>query len=160
MRVEAKLAKLGLVLPEQKLPTDLKIPFAWVRIYGNRAFVSGTGPVHADGTYTGPFGKVPQDVSEAEAYRAARLATLNILSNLKQAIGDLDRVEAWLIARGMVNAVPGFTKTTHVMNGFSDLILELYGPEAGKHARTAPGVVATPLNLPVVIEAEVIIRTQ
>lgn len=158
MHVEAKLAEMGLVLPVQKLPSDLKIPFSWVRVFGNRAFVSGTGPVHADGTYAGPFGKVPEDVSEEQAYEAARLAALNILSNLKQEIGDLDRIEAWLIARGLVNAAPGFTRTTHVMNGFSDLILELYGPEVGKHARTAPGVVTTPLNLPLVIEAEVMIR--
>lgn len=158
MRVEAKLAELGLELPEQKLPPDLKIPFSWVRVYGNRAFVSGTGPVNADGTYAGPFGKVPEDVSEEQAYQVARLVALNVLSNLKRELGDLDRVEAWLIVRGMVNAVPDFTRTTHVINGFSDLILELYGPEAGKHARTSPGVVATPMNLPVVIEAEVVIR--
>ncbi|HZG63007.1 MAG TPA: RidA family protein, partial [Rubrobacteraceae bacterium] len=72
---------------------------------------------------------------------------------------DLDRVGAWLMVHGMVNAVPGFVQTTNVINGFSDLILELYGPDAGTHARMAPGLATLPLGVPVTIAAEVAISS-
>ncbi len=78
---------------------------------------------------------------------------------MKRALGDLDRVTAWLMVYGLVNAVPDFVQTTNVINGFSDLILELYGPEAGMHARVAPGMTTLPLGLPVSIAAEVEIST-
>ena len=72
---------------------------------------------------------------------------------------DLDRVTAWLMVYGLVNADPDFTLTTNVINGFSDLILELYGPEAGRHARMAPGLATLPLGVPVTIAAEVAISS-
>ena len=87
--------------------------------------------------------------------QTALLATLAILSSLKTALGDLDRVSAWLVVSGYVNADPGYRQTTAVMNAFSELILQIYGAEAGTHARTAIGVATLPLNLPVVIAAEV-----
>jgi enamine deaminase RidA (YjgF/YER057c/UK114 family) len=77
-----------------------------------------------------------------------------MLSSLKANLGDLDRVTAWLMVNGFVNAEPGYPQTTAVMNPFSELIVDLYGPEAGAHARTAIGVAALPLSLPVVIAAE------
>ena len=94
-------------------------------------------------------------VSPEEAYQAARLTALSILGSLKRALGDLERVTAWLHAFGMVNSAPGFDQQPRVINGFSDLILELYGPERGAHARSAVGMAELPFNLPVEIEAEV-----
>jgi hypothetical protein len=130
------------------------LSFAWVRIRRDRAYASGHGPLNLDGSPAGPFGKVGAEVSPEEGYEAARLAGLAMLGSLKSELDDLDRVTAWLTVTVMVNAAPGFGGTTNVINGFSDLILELYGPEAGAHARAAPGVAALPLNLPVVISAE------
>ena len=122
---------------------------------GGRAFVSGHSPLHPDGSMAGPFGKVGADVTEAQAYQAARLTALAMLSSLRAALGDLDRVTAWLRVFGMVNAAPGFAATPGVINGFSDLILELWGPDAGAHARSAVGLAELPFRIPVEIEAEV-----
>jgi enamine deaminase RidA (YjgF/YER057c/UK114 family) len=156
VEVERRLQQLGLVLPPAPtFPVGVNIPFAWVRIRGNRAFASGHGALDANGTAAGPFGRVPDNVSLADAQRSARLAVLALLFSLKAALGDLDRVTAWLMVNGHVNAEPGFAQTTAVINPASDLILELYGPDAGAHGRTAIGVAALPLNLPVVIAAEV-----
>ena len=103
----------------------------------------------------GPFGKVGAEVSEEEAYEAARLTALAALASLKRALGDLDRVTAWLRVFGMVNSAPGFDRQPNVINGFSDLILRLYGPEVGDHARSAVGMAGLPLGMPVEVEAEV-----
>ena len=156
MKVEAKLDELGLVLPEPTMtPPGLVLPFSWVRILGDRAYVSGHGPVNRDGSLAEPLGKVGAEVSEEQGYEAARLTTLSILGDLKRTLGDLDRVGAWLRVFGMVNSAPGFVRQPNVINGFSDLILELYGPEAGDHARSAVGMAELPLGMPVEIEAEV-----
>jgi hypothetical protein len=101
------------------------------------------------------FGKVPTEVPLEAAQQAARLAALSMLGSLKRVLGDLDRVTAWLMVHGMVNAEPGYGQTTNAINGFSDLILELYGPEVGQHARVAVGLAALPLNSAVVVAAEV-----
>ncbi len=155
-KIEAKLQTLGLVLPEpMKTPTGMRLPFAWVRVRGNRAFVSGHGPLNPDGSLAPPFGKVGKDVTPEQAYQSARLTALAILASLKRELGDLDRVVAWLRVFGMVNSAPGFNQQPSVINGFSDLILELYGPDAGNHARSAVGMAGLPLDIPVEIEAEV-----
>jgi len=156
MRIEAKLRELGLTLPEAvQTPPGMRLPFRWVRVRGNRAFISGQIPVDATGAPTGPFGKVGAEVTPEQGYQAARLIALAVLGNLKRELGDLDRVACWLRVFGMVNAAPGFTNLPGVINGFSDLILELYGPEAGQHARCAVGMAQLPLGAPVEIEAEV-----
>ncbi len=156
MQIEAKLEALGLVLPEEaKVPPGIKTSFAWVRLRGNHAYISGHGPLNPDGSVAGPYGKVGVDVSPEDAYQAARLAAFSVLGSLKRALGDLDRVTAWLMVNGMVNAIPGSSASTNAINGFSDLILELYGPEIGQHARTAVGMAALPLNLPIIVAAEV-----
>jgi enamine deaminase RidA (YjgF/YER057c/UK114 family) len=156
MEIERRLTELGLRLPEpMSAPPGVEIPFSWVRVRGDRAFVSGHGPLQPDGSPAGPFGKVPTDVSLQQAQESTRLATLAVLSSLKTSLGDLDRVTAWLMVNGFVNAEPGYPQTTAVMNPFSNIILDLYGREAGAHARTAIGVATVPLNLPVVIAAEV-----
>lgn len=156
MKVEAKLEELGLALPEPtKTPPGLVLLFSWVRLRGDRAHVSGHIPLNPDGSVAGPLGKVGAEVSEEQAYEAARLTALAILGSLKRALEDLDRVGAWLRVFGMVNSAPGFDRQPNVINGFSDLILELYGPEAGDHARSAVGMAGLPLGVPVEIEAEV-----
>ena len=135
MRVEAKLEELGLALPGPvKTPPGLVLPFSWVRVRGKRAYVSGHVPLDPDGSFAGPVGKVGTEVSLEQGYEAARLTALAMLGNLKRALGDLDRVSAWLRVFGMVNSAPGFDRQPNVINGFSDLILELYGPEVGDHA--------------------------
>jgi len=156
MKIEAKLEAMGLILPEPlKAPAGVKLPFANVRVRGNRAYIAGHGPQAPDGSLAKPLGKVGAEVSEQEAYQSARLVTLAILASLKRELGDLDRVTAWLRVFGMVNSAPGFNRQPAVINGFSDLILELYGPEAGQHARSAVGMAALPFDIPVEIEAEV-----
>jgi enamine deaminase RidA (YjgF/YER057c/UK114 family) len=158
VRIEYKLAELGLLLPEQlRLPPGVFLPFPWVRVYGNRAFISGHGPLLPDGTLAGPFGKIDVDVTPEEGYAAARLTALSVLSSLQRELGNLDRVTAWLRVFGMVATAPGFGTAPAVINGFSDLILQLWGPEAGSHARSAVGVAELPFGIPVEIEAEVAI---
>jgi enamine deaminase RidA (YjgF/YER057c/UK114 family) len=156
MRIEARLAELGLVLPEpMKMPPGVRLPFTNVRVRGNRAYVAGHGPLQPDGSLAGPFGKVPTEVSVEQAQQSARLVCLAMLASLKRELGDLDRVTAWLRVFGMVNSTPDFTTQPAVINGCSDLLLEIYGPEAGQHARSAVGLAALPFNIPVEIEAEV-----
>ena len=158
MDVEAKLEELGLVLPEPvQAPAGVRLPFAFARAHSTHVYVSGHGPQAPDGSIASPRGKVGAEVSPAEAYEAARLTALSILGTLKRELGDLDRVTGWLRVLGMVNAAPGFTDLPSVINGFSDLVLELYGPDAGRHARSAVGMAELPFGIPVEIEAEVAI---
>ncbi|HYL42437.1 MAG TPA: RidA family protein [Ktedonobacteraceae bacterium] len=156
MKIEAKLAELGLVLPEPLVqPPGARLPFPWVRIRGQRAFISGHSGQLPDGSLAGPFGKVGAEVSQEQAYELARLTALAILGSLKRALGDLDRVTAWLRVFGMVNSAPDFSRQPAVINGFSDTILAVYGEEAGMHARSAVGMASLPFNIAVEIEAEV-----
>lgn len=156
MYIERRIAELDLVLPEPLTPPPgVRLPFPFVRIRGTRAFVSGHGPLNLDGSLAGPFGKVGAEVSQEQAYQAAELTGLAMLSSLRAALGDLDRVTAWLRVFGMVNTAPGFTATPAVINGFSELILRLWGQDSGAHARSAVGMAALPFDLPVEIEAEV-----
>jgi hypothetical protein len=137
-----------------KLPPGVSIPFHWVRIHGHRAFISGHGALSADGSPAGPFGKVPSEVPLDAAEESARLAALAMFASLRQSLGSLDRVTAWLTVQGFVNADAGYPQTTAVLNPFSELVVRVYGPDIGAHARTAIGAQALPLNLPVVIAAE------
>jgi enamine deaminase RidA (YjgF/YER057c/UK114 family) len=156
MLIEAKLEGLGLALPPAIVaPPDTRLPFSFVRVRDNRAYVSGHAPQTAAGTIAVPLGKVGREVSLTEGYQAARLTALAVLGSLKRELGDLDRVTAWLRVFGMVNSAPGFTQQPAIINGFSDLILELWGPEAGAHARSAVGMAELPFDIPVEIEAEV-----
>jgi enamine deaminase RidA (YjgF/YER057c/UK114 family) len=156
MRIERRLAELGLELPQPlRTPPGLELPFPWVRLWPGRAFVSGHGPLRQDGSLTPFLGKVGADLTEEQAYAAARDTALAVLASLRRTLGDLDRVSGWLRVFGMVNAAPGFTRTPAVINGFSDLIVDLWGPDAGPHARSAIGVAELPFGIPVEIEAEV-----
>ena len=153
---ESRLAALGLQLPAPiRLPAGVKFPFQFVRIAGTRAFVSGHGPQNADGSLAQPLGKLGRELTVEQGYSQARTVALTILGSLQRALGDLDRVRQWNRVFGMVNSAPGFNQQPAVINGFSDLILELYGPEAGGHARSAVGMAELPFDIPVEIEAEV-----
>ena len=155
-KVEARLAALGLTLPpELKPPPGVVLPFQFVRMSGDRALISGHGPQNADGSLAQPLGKVGRDLCVEQGYAAARLVALSILGSLQRVLGDLDRVVAWRRVFGMVNSAPGFQQQPSVINGFSDLILELYGPDVGAHARSAVGMAELPFNIPVEIEGEV-----
>jgi enamine deaminase RidA (YjgF/YER057c/UK114 family) len=159
MQIEQKLKELGLALsPPMQAPQGMRLPFASVRVSGNRAYVSGHGPVDTTGALEG-LGKVGAELTVEQGYEAARRTGLAILGSLKRELGDLDRVTAWLRVFGMVNVAPGFDQMPRVINGFSDLIIELYGPEVGAHARSAVGMAELPLRIPVEIEAEVEILT-
>jgi enamine deaminase RidA (YjgF/YER057c/UK114 family) len=154
--VEERIAALGLVLPEAlKAPPGVVLPFQFVRISGARAFISGHGPTNADGSVATPLGKVGREVTPEQAYASARLTGMAILGSLQRALGDLDRISSWNRVFGMVNSAPGFNRQPGVINGFSDLILDLFGPAIGAHSRSAVGMAELPFDIPVEIEAEV-----
>ena len=155
-KVEERLAALGLVLPQPvKVPPGVVLPFQFVRCIGTRVLISGHGPTHDDGSIAAPLGQLGRELSVEQGYAAARLTGLSILGSLKRALGDLDRISAWGRVFGMVNSAPGFNQQPSVINGFSDLVIALFGPEIGAHARSAVGMAALPFDIPVEIEAEV-----
>jgi len=160
-KIEQRLIALGLALPPPvKPPPGVVLPFQFVRLIGSRAYVSGHSAQNPDGSIAGPFGKLGRELTVEQGYAAARLTALSILGSLQRALGDLDRIASWGRVFGMVNSAPGFNKQPSVINGFSDLILELYGPEVGAHARSAVGMAELPFDIPVEVEAEVEIHTE
>jgi len=149
--VEDRLQELGLTLPAPFAPPPgVEFKFDLVRVHEGLAYVSGHLP--GDGDRVLVQGKVDADVSVEEAHQAARLTGLSILASLKQELGDLDRVTGWVKALGLVNCSPGFSKTPAVINGFSELILEVWG-DAGHHSRSAIGAAELPFDVPVEVEA-------
>lgn len=160
-RAEHRLKELGLELPAPlQLPPGVVLPFPWVRIVGNRALISGHAPTNLDGSLVHPLGKVGSEVTLEQAYEAARLTGLAILGSLKRELGDLDRIAAWTRVFGMVNSAPGFNKQPAVINGFTDLVIKVFGPEIGSHARSAVGLAELPFRIPVEIEGEVELRAK
>lgn len=154
--IEDRLQALGLALPAPlQLPPGATLPFPWVRVAGRRALVSGHGPTNADGSLAGPFGRVGAEVTPEQAHASARLTALSILGSLHRELGSLDRIVCWVRVFGMVQAAPGFQRHPAVINGFSELILALFGAQRGAHARSAVGMASLPFDLPVEIEAEV-----
>lgn len=133
------------------------MPFPWVRVVGSRALISGHGPTNADGSLALPLGKVGAEVTQEQAYTAARLTGLAILGSLQRELGSLDRIAAWMRIFGMVNSAAGFNRQPAVINGFTDLIVEVFGPGKGAHARSAVGMAELPFNIPVEIEGEVLL---
>lgn len=146
MKAEAKLAELGLQLPTA--PGPIANYVRAVRV-GNLLFVSGHGPSR-DGKYlfTGKLGK---DLTVDDGYKAAQLVCLNCLASVREALGDLDRVKRVVKLLGMVNSAPDFGHQPEVINGASDLLVQLYG-DSGRHARSAVGMGALPRNIAVEIE--------
>ena len=155
-RIESRLNALGLVLPPAFTPPPgVVLPFQSVRVVGRRAIISGHGPQDAQGAFATPLGKVGRELTVEQGYVAARLTALSILGSLQRALGDLDRISAWLRVFGMVNSAAGFNRQPAVINGFSDLILEVFGSGVGAHARSAVGLYELPFDIPVEIEGEV-----
>jgi enamine deaminase RidA (YjgF/YER057c/UK114 family) len=156
MNPDERVDELKLVLPAPtKLPPNVQLPFPWVRIHRDRAFISGHIALNPDGSIYNVTGKIGADVSIEQGYQAARFAGLAVLSSLKRELGSLNRVTAWLRVFGMVNAAPGFVQTPAVINGFSDLIIDVFGTDCGLHSRSAVGLAELPFGAPVEIEAEV-----
>jgi enamine deaminase RidA (YjgF/YER057c/UK114 family) len=151
MTPEAKLAAMGLTLPE--IPTPLANYVAFKRD-GATLYLSGQGPRRSDGSMA--TGKVGRDVTTQEAYEHAKLVGLGLLAAAKAAAGELAKVEV-LKVLGMVNAVPEFTDQPKVINGCSDLFVAVLG-ERGRHARSAVGMGSLPLQITVEIEAVMRIR--
>lgn len=153
MSVEARLRDLGLELPSPVAPVGNYVPA--VRS-GNLVFLSGHGPVGKDRLVTGKVGK---DLTVEEGYEAAKLVAVGLLGSLKGLIGDLEKVRRIVKVLGMVNSDPSFTEQPRVINGASDLLVEVFG-EKGKHARSAVGMNALPFNIAVEIEMVVEVEAQ
>jgi enamine deaminase RidA (YjgF/YER057c/UK114 family) len=143
---ETRIKELGITLRPPGPPSANFI--GAVRV-GNLVFLSGQGPLKADGKFM--IGKVGKEFNFDEAKLAARLTGISLLSALKAEVGDLNKVKRIVKVLGMVNAVPEFDNHSQVINGFSDLMVEVFG-EAGKHARSAIGLGSLPRNIPVEIE--------
>jgi enamine deaminase RidA (YjgF/YER057c/UK114 family) len=155
-KIEQRLQALGLVLPAPlQLPPGAALPFPWVRVVGSRALISGHGPTNTDGSLAQPLGKVGAEVTVEQGHVAARLAGLAILASLQRELGDLDRIARWVRVFGMVNSAPGFNRQPAVINGFTELIVEVFGNEVGAHARSAVGMAELPFDIPVEVEGEV-----
>jgi enamine deaminase RidA (YjgF/YER057c/UK114 family) len=154
--IEDRLAELGLELPAPPAaPPGVRLPFALVRVHGGLVYLSGHGPLDGERVlYTGSVGG---DLSVEQGYDAARAAALSMLASLKAELGDLDRVAEWIKALGFVKCAEGFNVTPAAINGFSDLIGELWG-DAGVHARSAIGAGELPFGMAVEVEAVVAIR--
>lgn len=158
---EEQLKELGFILPAPvSLPPTLHLPFTFVNVRGDRAFISGHPKQTMDGSIAGPYGQVGKDLTTEEAQLAARDIGLSVLANLKAEIGQLSRVAGWNRVFGMVNSAPGYDQQHIVVNGFSDFIIEIFGSEIGRHSRSAIGVAGLPMNFAIEIEAEVQLTTQ
>ena len=149
---EEKLRELGLTLPEASTPVANYVPYRWA---GNLLYISGQGPKRPDGTYR--VGRLGKNASVEDGYAEARLTGLQLLAVARSAIGELSRIESVIKLLGMVNAEPEFTDHPKVINGCSDLFVDILG-EAGRHARSAVGVGSLPRNITVEIEAIVAVR--
>ena len=152
MTPEQRLASLGLVLPPVPVPVANYVPY---RLAGSLLYLSGQGPKRPDGTYRA--GRLGRDISIEEAYQEARLTGLQLLAVAKAALGDLSRIEAVVKLLGMVNAEPDFADHPKVINGCSDLLVDVLG-DAGRHARSAVGMGSLPNRMAVEIEAILLVK--
>ncbi|MDG4649406.1 RidA family protein [Roseibacterium sp. SDUM158017] len=157
---EDRIAAMGLVLPAPvRVPEGLHLPFAFANRRGERVAISGHPRQDARGAISGPYGQLGRDLGTAEGAEAARDIALSVLANLKSEIGELSRVAGWVRVFGMVNSAPGYSEQHLVLNGFSDLIVGAFGPDVGRHARSAIGVAGLPMNFAIEIEAEVVLAS-
>lgn len=155
----SRLKELGYQLPEPfPVPEAMCDYMAMVRVVGDRCVVSGHAALNADGSIAQPLGKVGVDVTQEQATHMAHLTALAVMRSLQDALGDLDRITHWVRVFGMVNAAPDFIHHTPVINGFSETVSQVFGPEIGRHARSAVGMGSLPFGLPVEIEAEVVFK--
>ncbi|MHA7685735.1 RidA family protein [Cupriavidus sp. PET2-C1] len=147
MHPEEKLSELGLELPVALPPNGTYVPY---RLAGNMLYLSGHGPRLPNNTYR--LGRLDSPDQALGAYEDARLTGLNMLASIKQAVGDLSRVEAIVKLLGMVHATPDFKNHSRVIDGCSDLLVSVFG-QRGLHARSAVGVSSLPHGMTVEIEA-------
>ena len=152
-KVEARLATLGIALPEAPNPVANYVPSA---LSGNLLFISGQISKAGDGTIT--TGQLGGGLTVAEGREAARLCALNILAQARAALGNLDRIKQIIRLNGFVNAAPGFTEHPQVMNGASDLMVEVLG-DKGRHTRVAVGVSSLPLGCAVEVDAVILVES-
>jgi enamine deaminase RidA (YjgF/YER057c/UK114 family) len=152
MSAEARLKELGIVLPSLGTPVANYLPY---RLAGNILYLAGQGPRDESGKQL--TGKLGNDISVEEGYRRARLVGLGLLAAMRDALGSLDRVDYIVKLLGMVNAVPDFNDSPKVINGCSDLFVEVFG-DAGRHARSAVGNVMLPNQISVEIEGIVAVK--
>lgn len=158
-KIDDRLIALGWELPAPLiLPPGVVLPFELINVRGNKVYISGHGAQDTDGSLAPPFGRVGEDVTVAEAVVSAHKTALSMLGDLRRTLGSLDRIVGWDRVFGMVKGVEGFTRQPEVINGFSDVIYSVFGPEVGRHARSAIGVSSLPFNLSVEIEAELTIK--
>ncbi len=155
-KIDDRLEALGLTLPAPPAaPPGVELPFEYVRVHGELAYVSGHGPLDGDRVLV--TGDVGAEISVEQAYGAARATALSMFASLRRELGDLDRVTAWLKLLGFVKCAEGFNVTPAAINGFSDLVLEVWG-DAGRHARSAIGAGELPFGMTVEVEAVVAVR--
>jgi enamine deaminase RidA (YjgF/YER057c/UK114 family) len=152
MSAEVRLKELGIVLPSLGTPVANYLPY---RLAGNILYLAGQGPRDESGKQL--TGKLGKDISVEEGYRRARLVGLGLLAATRDALGSLDRVDYIVKLLGMVNAVPDFNDSPKVINGCSDLFVEVFG-DAGRHARSAVGNVMLPNQISVEIEGIVAVK--
>ena len=155
MSAEARLKELGITLPSAPKPVGTYVGGVQV---GNLLFMSGCGPRRADGSAI--TGKLGAGLGVEQGYEAARVVGLNMLANIRQVLGSLDRVERVVKVLGMVNASPEFSDMPKVINGFSDLFVEVFGKEQGVGARSAVGMAALPGQIAVEVEMVLQVREQ
>lgn len=147
MKPEDKIKELGIEFPTIPVPTANYLHY---RLAGDTLYISGQVPRGVDGVVW--KGKLGRDITVEEGYQHARLSAINMLAMAKQALGDLDRVEMVVKLLGMVNSTPDFGEQPKVINGCSDLLVEVFGKERGSHARSAVGIASLPDNCSVEIE--------
>jgi enamine deaminase RidA (YjgF/YER057c/UK114 family) len=148
MGAEARLKELGITLPPPSTPVANYV--GAVRV-GTLLFVSGHGPLRRDG-HPSVRGKVGRDLSVEQGYQVAREVGLSLLATTRAALGSLDKVTRVVKVLGMVNSADGFGDQPKVINGFSDLMVQVFGEAIGKHARSAVGMAELPMGIPVEIE--------
>ncbi|MED5365036.1 MAG: RidA family protein [Pseudomonadota bacterium] len=152
---EQRLAELGWRLPPPlALPPGVDMLFPMVNRVDDTLFISGHLALEDDGTPAGPFGKVGADVPLEDAHASAGRAAVAMIGSVKRELGELSRVRRWGSVLGFVNCAPDFTQHTAVVNGFFRVILDVFGDEVGRHARSAVGVAALPMNFCLEIEAQ------
>jgi enamine deaminase RidA (YjgF/YER057c/UK114 family) len=149
---EDNLKKKNIILPASATPVANYVPAVQV---GSLLFLSGVGPAPSE-----PRGKIGKDLTLDQGYQAARSTCLSLLSATRAALGSLDKVKRIVKVLGMVNSSPGFTEQPKVINGCSDLMVEIFGETIGKHARSAVGMAELPFNIPVEIEMIVVVEAR
>lgn len=157
-KIEQRLSDLGFVLPPPfAVAEPMQNMFSMVKVVGERCIISGHAPLNTEGEVAQPLGQLGSDLTVEQGIEAAHLTALSMLSTLKAELGSLDRIVDWVKVLGMVNSAPGFDQQTPVMNGFSETISKVFGPLKGRPTRSAVGMASLPFNIPVEVEAELIV---